>query len=320
MEGSKIQKKEHSNFVLSYSQVEANDKMLKLYTGLQNKKTFEWIINKIKDKIAKLQYYQGKRLFTEKNDQTSQKKKSGRKASLSPENCLFLTLLRLLVGPPEQDIAFRFGISVALVSRILVTWISFMARELSYLIYCPDREDVQSYYPQCFQRYNNTIGIIDCTEGILEKPSVTKAQSQTYSTYKSRNTWLKPVCITPAQTMSFICKCYGGCASDRFITEDCHILDKLQYGDNLMADKDFNISDLIISKGSQLIISPFLREKQRSSKKNCKKTSDIAKARIYVERAIAWIKDFRILNGAFSITMKDLLQIWHHLLSHYESK
>ena len=53
-----------------------------------------------------------------------------------------------------------------------------------------------------------------------------------------------------------------------------------------MADKGFNISDLLISKGSQLIISPFLREKQRFSKKNCKKTSDIAKARMHVEEQL----------------------------------
>ena len=124
-------------------------------------------------------------------------------------------------------------------------------------MYWPDREDVQRYYPQCFQKYKNVIGIIDCTEGILEKPSVAKAQSQTYSTYKSRNTWKKLICITPAGTISFISKCYGGCASDQFITEDCHTLDKLQYSDNLMADKGPNISDLLISKGSQIIISPF---------------------------------------------------------------
>ena len=91
----------------------------------------------------------------------------------------------------------------------------------------------------------------DCTEGILEKPSVTKAQSQTYSTYKSRNTWKELVCITPAETISFISKCYGGCASDWFITKDCHIIDKLQYVDSLMADKGFSISDLLISTGSQ---------------------------------------------------------------------
>ena len=126
---------------------------------------------------------------------------------MSPEDCLFLTLLRLRVRLPEQDIAFRFGISQALVSRILVTWISFLAPELSCLIYWPDREDIQRYYPQYFQKYKNVIGIIDCTEGILEKPSVAKAQSQTYSTYKSRNTWKKLICITPAGTISFITKC-----------------------------------------------------------------------------------------------------------------
>ena len=46
--------------------MEDNDKMLKFFTGLQNKIGFEWIMNKIKDKIAKLQYYQGKKSFIEK--------------------------------------------------------------------------------------------------------------------------------------------------------------------------------------------------------------------------------------------------------------
>ena len=52
-DGSKIQKEEQSNPVLSYSQVEDNDKMLKFYTGLQNEKVFEWMMNKIKYKIKK---------------------------------------------------------------------------------------------------------------------------------------------------------------------------------------------------------------------------------------------------------------------------
>ena len=145
-----------------------------------------------------------------------------------------------------------------------------------------------------------------------------KAQSQTYSTYKSRNTWKKLICITPAGTTSFISKCYGGCASDRFIT-DCHILDKLQYGDNLMAEKGFNISDLLISKGSQLLIPPSLWEKQRFWKKNCNKTSSITKTRIYIEWAIAPIKDFRTFNGAFPITMKDLFDdIFPDLCCYYK--
>ena len=56
-----------------------NEKMLKFYTGLQNKKVFELIMSKIKDKIPKLQCYQGEKSLTEKKkNQTSQKKKSGR--------------------------------------------------------------------------------------------------------------------------------------------------------------------------------------------------------------------------------------------------
>ena len=86
-----------------------------------------------------------------------------------------------------------------------------------------------------------------------------------------------------------------------------------------MANKGSNISDLLISKESQLIIPPFLREKQLFSKKNSKKTSDIAKARIHVERAIARIKDFLILNEAFPITMKDLLDdIFFNLSCYYK--
>ena len=74
-----------------------------------------------------------------------------------------------------------------------------------------------------------------------------------------------------------------------------------------MAEKRFNISDLLVSKGSRLIIPPFLTDKNRFSKKNCKVTSNVAKAHIHVERAIAKVKDFRILNGAFPLTFKDQL-------------
>ena len=114
-------------------------------------------------------------------------------------------------------------------------------------------------------------------------------------------------CITPAGTISFISRSYGGAAFDRYITETCGTVEKLQFCDSLIAAKGFNISDLLVSKGSRLIIPPFLRDKNRFSKKNCKTTYNVAKRCIHVERAIARVKDFRILNGAFLITLKDQL-------------
>ena len=189
----------------SYNDIKDNDKFVRFYTGCQNMKVFNWIVNKIKEKTQKLHYFRGESSFMTKKHQENRKhKKGGKKSMLNVEDLLLLTLMRLRIGTPEFDLSFRFKISQSLVSRILSTWIPFLARELDSLIHWPLREDVQRYYPKCFKRYENIIGIIDCTEGLLEKPSIAKAQSQTYPTYKSRNTWKKLVCITPAGTISFI--------------------------------------------------------------------------------------------------------------------
>ena len=91
--------------------------------------------------------------------------------------------MRLRLETPEFDLAFRFQLSQSLISRILATWIPFLAKELESLIYWPSHEDIKMYCPKCFKKYVNVVGIIDCTEGVIEKPSIAKAQSQTYSTY-----------------------------------------------------------------------------------------------------------------------------------------
>ena len=85
------------------------------------------------------------------------------------------------------------------------------------------------------------------------------------------------------------------------------MVEKFQFGDNLMALKGFSISDLLVSKGSRHIIPPFLSNKNKFSKKTRKTTSNVAKACIHVERAIARENNFRIHNGAFPIIFKDQL-------------
>ena len=72
-----------------------------------------------------------------------------------------------------------------------------------------------------------------------------------------------------------------------------------------MADKGFNISDLLVSEGSRLIIPPFLRDKNRFSKKYCKPPSNVAKSSHTCGKS-----HFRIFNGVFPITLKDQLDIF----------
>ena len=100
-------------------------------------------------------------------------------------------------------------------SVILSAWLPFLANWFTSFIGWAPREENKNAFPKCFQNFSNTIGIIDCTEGAIEKPSLAKAQAQTYSNYKSKNTWKVLICVTPCSTVSFVSKIYEGCASDR---------------------------------------------------------------------------------------------------------
>jgi len=153
------------------------------------------------------------------NKQRSSGKKRGPKRVLSGREEMFLTLVRIRLGLVEEDLAFRFKVSQSTVSSITTTWYPFLAREWNIFIYWPTQEENQRYFPKCFSKWPKTIGILDCTEGGMEKPSLAKAQAQTYSSYKSKNTWKKLISITPGGVVSFISKAYGGSASDRYITE-----------------------------------------------------------------------------------------------------
>ncbi|XP_065647697.1 uncharacterized protein LOC136077086 [Hydra vulgaris] len=230
----------------NFGDISHSDKCVRIYTGLQNAKLFEWLHKRIDGEAKKLNYY---------NQKTTQKHRINRK--VDTKTAMFLVLVKLRLGLTDNDLAFRFKISQSLVSNILNTWIPFMSLLLKDFIHWPTKEENKNAFPKCFEKFPNVIGIIDCTEGALEIPSLAKAQAQTYSTYKSKNTWKVLLCVTPIGTVSFISKAYGGNASDRFITERCGILDKIVSGDSLMADKGFNISDLLVGKGSQLVIPPF---------------------------------------------------------------
>ena len=113
-------------------------------------------------------------------------------------------------------------------------------------------------------------------------------------------------CI-PAGRVSFISAGQGGLASDRKIVEDCGILDKFEHNDICMADRGFNIQDLLFSREIKLVIPPFTKGRTQFVKGKVEQTSSVARARIHIKRVIGRIKDFRILNFRVPLTMVDLL-------------
>ncbi|XP_071124255.1 uncharacterized protein [Mytilus edulis] len=163
---------------------------------------------------------------------------------------------------------------------------------------------VRAIMPESFNRFPNTRIILDCTEIFIQKPSALKAQRQTWSSYKHRNTYKALIGITPDGTVSFVSSLYGGAASDKFIINDCGILDYIEPGDNVMADRGFEIADELSKKGASLNIPPFRNGNFQLSAQQVEVTRRIAEVHIHVERAIQRIKTFHILDGTMGLSLQ----------------
>ena len=80
-----------------------------------------------------------------------------------------------------------------------------------------------------------------------------------------------------------------------------------------MADKGFNVGDLLAKRKAFLNIPPFLRNGQFSGTEVLQ-TRRIAKVRIHVERAIGRVKQFHILDPVIPLSLKNLIEPMFHVI------
>ena len=59
---------------------------------------------------------------------------------MSVKDELILTLMKLRLGSLNADLAVRFQISETTVSKVINTWVPFLAKELKCLIYNPSKD------------------------------------------------------------------------------------------------------------------------------------------------------------------------------------
>ena len=89
------------------------------------------------------------------------------------------------------------------------------------------------------------------------------ARAQTDSSHKHHNTVKYLIGITPQGTVSFISDGWGGRVSDKYLTENCGLLDYLIPGDTVLADRALIFKTLL---GSAVHMWPFHRLlKEKSS-------------------------------------------------------
>ena len=211
-----------------------------------------------------------------------------------------MVLMKLRLNVPFQDLAYRFAVSIATVSRIFSAWMVVMDAKLFPLVYWPDREQLCHTMPMCFQyAFGKKVTlIIDCFEVFIERPTNILARAQTFSSYKHHNTIKILIGITPQGSISYVSETWGGRTSDKFLTENCGFLEHLLPGDMVMADRGFTITESVGLKQAKLVIPAFTKGKSQLDPVDVEKTRGIASVRIHVERVIGLLRrKYTILEG-----------------------
>ena len=126
---------------------------------------------------------------------------------LTTKEQFIFTLVRLRRNPSLEMLSDIFGIDKGTGSKIFITWILFLEKELNFLLPFSTREGIIGVpKPKCFagRSLNNLRAIIDCTKFYVEKPCKPSSQRSTYSQYKSSNRFQLFISRSPVLRVTFL--------------------------------------------------------------------------------------------------------------------
>jgi hypothetical protein len=268
---------------MTLESLEEQDDTIKYFTGIQNYVTLTALLNFLSNALPK-----------------------DKRRALAPFQSLLLTLMHLRLHTPLQHLAYIFCISRPTASKVFHETLHVMYHCCKPLVFWPAREVIQAKLPDQFlmHPWNKTVSIIDCFEIFIERPSTPDASALTWSNYKSNNTIKYLISITPSGHISFISLGWGGRASNKMITRDSGYLDNIRANDLILADRGFDVSDLVGMKGAEVKIPTFTRGRSQLTALEVESTRSLAHLRIHVERVIgALCGKFSILNDVIPIEM-----------------
>jgi len=216
------------------------------------------------------------------------------------EDQLLVTLMKLRLNVPMLDLAVRFGVSRTTVANIFTTLIC--ALHDVFFKQCmksvPSKQKTVASLPDCFSIFPSCRQIFDCTEIAIEVPRQDMtANRMTYSSYKSKNTFKALISVSPNGAIVFCSDLFTGNTSDKEIVVQSGILNTLEVGDLVLADKGFLIHD-VLPPGVTVNLPSFLPSDSRQfSREQVVQSRAISRARIHVERAIQRVKEFNMLDN-----------------------
>ena len=109
----------------------------------------------------------------------------------------------------------------------------------------------------------------------------------------------------------FISSLFAGSISEKHITKVSGLLDLLEPGDVVMADKGFLISDLLLPLQCTVVMPHFLSSKQQFTAEQAKHNKALSNLRVHVERANRRFKEFHLFDAPIPLTLcGSVNQLW----------
>ena len=104
--------------------------------------------------------------------------------------------------------------------------------------------------------------------------------------------------------MFHVSKRWGGRVSDKYLTENCGILNYLEPGDVILADRGFTVHDSVGICCAEVKMPPFTKGKKQLSQPEVDMARQLSRVRIHVERVIGVIRQkYSILESTLTIKM-----------------
>ncbi|XP_063073961.1 uncharacterized protein LOC134464447 [Engraulis encrasicolus] len=291
----------------AFSQYCASDAQIRFYTKFPSGRVFKVFWEHVAPSASRLVYWcKARRIGAEAFAAVGPNPSHG--MPLLSEFLIYS--MRVAVGMKEQVIADMFQTSAATVNQLTTTWAHYLFFVLGTPSLWVSRDKIRSVAPDEVKKHcPNLRVILHSAEIAVAAPTSTAhaLQSHTVSPDKNRTTLKAIVGFTPHGSVSFLSKLCAGSLSDKEVTRCSGILQLLEPGDEVMADKGFAIHHLLSDVEAKLIIPP----SKHSARFTQQETQAITQLRMVARRAMARIKSNHIWDSPIPLTLVlSVSQIW----------
>ncbi|XP_055357051.1 uncharacterized protein LOC129602109 [Paramacrobiotus metropolitanus] len=230
--------------------------------------------------------------------------RGGAPMALDGFNQYFLTLMKLRTGMTYEVLAAIFGVDARTIGRYYNCWLLVMDERMVNIFrkYPYDGIDPLPLPPKVAALFPKISMIIDGFEIKIQKPKNPDAARKCWSNYKKSYTIKYLVGSEADGNMCFLSHPYQGSISDPAIVKASNLFLKLGFGDVVLADRGFQMTELAQKLGIKWIVPPSVRKDENMSREKLKDTAEIARVRIVIENAIGRAKTFNQIRGPLYIS------------------